>query len=65
MTGYEGSFVFYLGNGLFSNFWKKDQPFTLTSKCTETYHWRDALVRDSDGDFQIDEAIVEACIEQT
>ena len=49
----------------FSNFWKKDQPFTLTSKCTETYHGRDALVRDSDGDFQIDEAIVEACIEQT
>ncbi len=65
MTGYEGSFVFYLGNGLFSNFWKKDQPFTLTSKCIEIYHWRDALVRDSDGDFQIDEAIVEACIEQT
>ena len=65
VAGYEGSFVFYLGNGLFSNFWKKDQPFTLISKCIEIYHWRDALVRDSDGDFQIDEAIVEACIEQT
>jgi len=65
VTGYEGSFVFYLGNGLFSNFWKKDQPFTLTSKCIEIYHWRDALVCDSDGDFQIDEAIVEACVEQT
>ena len=65
VTGYEGSFVFYLGNGLFSNFWKKDQPFTLISKCIEIYHWRDALVRDSDGDFQIDEAIVEACVEQT
>ena len=65
VAGYEGSFVFYLGNGLFSNFWKKDQPFTLTSKCIEIYHWRDALVRDSDGDFQIDEAIVEACVKQT
>jgi len=65
VTGYEGSFVFYLGNGLFSNFWKKDQPFTLTSKCVEIYHWRDALVHDSDGDFQIDEAIVEECVEQT
>ena len=65
MTGYEGSFVFYLGNGLFSNFWKKDKPYTLTTKCVEIFHWRDAVVQDSDGDFQIDEAIVEECVEQT
>ena len=65
VTGYEGSFVFYLGNGLFSNFWKKDKPYTLTTKCVEIFHWRDAVVQDSDGDFQIDEAIVEECVEQT
>ncbi len=65
VTGYEGSFVFYLGNGLFSNFWKKDKPYTLITKCVEIFHWRDAVVQDSDGDFQIDEAIVEECVEQT
>src|SRR5690606_15451892 len=31
VEGYEGSWVFYLGDGLFTNFWKRDQPFTLRS----------------------------------
>ena len=31
VEGYEGSWVFYLGGGLFNNFWERDQPFTLTS----------------------------------
>ena len=59
VTGYEGSWVFYLGGGLFTNFWKPDSPYTLTSKCVEIYHWRNATFRDQAGELQIDESIVE------
>ena len=44
--GYEGSWVIYLGNGLFSNFWARHQPYTLTSKCVEIYHWRHGTYTD-------------------
>lgn len=60
VSGYEGSWVFYLGNGLFSNFWKYDQPYTLVDKCLEIYHWRHAVTVDAAGELQIDESIVEA-----
>ncbi|MDD5240269.1 MAG: hypothetical protein PHG47_00960 [Sulfuricella sp.] len=59
VTGYEGSWVFYLGGGLFTNFWKRDKPYTLTTKCLELFHWRNATYRDQAGKLQIDEAIVE------
>lgn len=58
-SGYEGSWVMYLGGGLFSNFWKRAEPYTLTSKCLEIFHWRHAAYRDSEGDLRIDENIVE------
>ncbi len=60
VTGYEGSWVFYLGGGLFSNFWKRDQPFSLTTKCLEIYHWRHGAYVDDKGEMQMDEGIVEA-----
>lgn len=60
VTGYEGSWVFYLGGGLFTNFWKRDKPFTLADKCLELHHWRHATYRDTAGELQIDEGIVEA-----
>lgn len=59
-TGYEGSWVFYLGGGLFTNFWKRDQPFTLTAKCLEIYHWRHGAYADDQGEMQMNEAVVEA-----
>ena len=59
VTGYEGSWVFYLGCGLFTNFWKRDNPYTLTSKCLELFHWRNATCRDQAGALQIDETVVE------
>ncbi|MBP7567852.1 MAG: hypothetical protein KA795_17765 [Burkholderiaceae bacterium] len=40
VAGFEGSWVFYEGGGRFSNFWKRDAPFTFDSKCVEIYHWR-------------------------
>lgn len=61
-SGYEGSWVIYLGGGLFSNFWKREQPFTLASKCMEIYQWRHALFLDAEGEQRIDEAKVEAMV---
>lgn len=65
VTGYEGSWVFYLGDGLFSNFWKRDRQYTLTSKCLELFHWRNATYRDQAGELQIDEAVVEERVRQS
>ncbi len=59
VTGYEGSWVVYLGSGLFCNFWKSTEPYTLTRKCVEIYHWRNATYRDQAGQLQMDEVIVE------
>lgn len=58
-SGYEGSWVMYLGGGLFTNFWKRSAPYTLTSKCVEIYHWRNATYHDDEGELRIDESIVE------
>jgi hypothetical protein len=65
VTGYEGSWVVYLGGGLFTNFWKRDEPYTLTSKCLEIFHWRHATCQSATGDLQIDESIVEARVQQS
>lgn len=65
VTGFEGSWVFYLGDGLFSNFWKRDQPFTLQSKCLEIYHWRHGLFHDAAGEPQLNEDIVAERVAQT
>lgn len=59
VEGYEGSWVFYLGNGLFTNFWKRDQPFTLTTKCVELFHWRNATCRNAEGKLQVDDDVVD------
>lgn len=60
VSGYEGSWVFYLGGGLFTNFWKREQPYTLTAKCLELFHWRHATYTDTGGELRINESIVEA-----
>ncbi len=64
-TGYEGSWVFYLGDGLFSDFWRKGRTYTLESKCLEIYHWRHGTYTDQAGELQIDEVIVEEHIAKT
>jgi hypothetical protein len=60
VAGYEGSWVFYLGGGEFSNFWKRDEPFTLRSKCVEIFHWRHGVFLGDDGELRMDESAVEA-----
>lgn len=65
VEGYEGSWLFYLGGGLFNNFWKRDQPYTLTAKCVEIHHWRDGARHDARGRLILDEAIVEEQVART
>jgi hypothetical protein len=65
VTGYEGSWVIYLGDGLFSNFWQCDRPYTLMQKCLEVYHWRDGVYQDDSGELRMDESIVEKHVRAT
>ncbi|GAB2913317.1 hypothetical protein LSG25_16905 [Paralcaligenes sp. KSB-10] len=65
VEGYEGSWVFYLGDGLFTNFWKPGQHYTLTSKCVELFHWRNGVYRGQDGKLQIDEDVVDERVRQS
>lgn len=58
--GYEGSWVFYLGGGLFSNFWKRNQPYTLTTKCLEIFHWRHGVYCDDTHALRIDDSVVDS-----
>lgn len=64
-SGFEGSWVMYKGGGLFTNFWKHQQPYTLVSKCVEIYHWRHGLYQDAQGEHRIDEVRIEPMIEAT
>ncbi len=65
VTGYEGSWVLYLGGGLFNNFWKCDRPYSMTAKCIEIYHWRHGTYRDEQGELQMDEDVVEERVRAT
>jgi Protein-glutamine gamma-glutamyltransferase len=65
IMGYEGSWVIYMGGGWFSNFWKRDQPYTLESKAIEIYHWRDGVKTQAHGPLEMDESVVEAHVAQT
>ena len=63
--GYEGSWVYYLGDGQFNNFWDSAAPYTLDSKCLEVYHWRDGVYRDAQGTLCMDEDVVRDRVAKT
>ncbi len=65
VSGYEGSWVIYLGHNLFTNFWKRDKPFSLEAKCVEVYHWKDGVFVDDDGELQMNEELVESFVKQS
>lgn len=58
--GYEGSWVIYLGGGRFSNFWKRDAPYSMQAKALEVYHWRHGTYIDADAVMQMNEQVVDA-----
>jgi hypothetical protein len=59
VTGFEGSWVFYMGGGWFSNFWKRNRPFSIEDKALEIFHWRHGLVKNAAGEDCMDEVEVE------
>ncbi|MER1966720.1 hypothetical protein [Castellaniella sp. GW247-6E4] len=63
VEGYEGSWVFYLGAGRFTNFWKPGCAYSLADKCIELYHWRHGLRHDAAGRLWMDESAVEARVQ--
>ena len=65
VEGYEGSWVFYLGQGHFSNFWQEDQTYTLENKAVELFHWRHGLFVDEEGKGRINENIVDLHVRKT
>lgn len=65
VMGYEGSWVIYMGGGLFSNFWERDRPYTLESKAIEIYHWRNGAYIDDQGLWHMDETVVAQQVAQT
>lgn len=64
-SGFEGSWLFYVGDNLFTNFWRRGKVFTLTNKCLEIFHWRHGTYRDQAGDLRMNEAIVEDHVQAT
>ena len=65
VSGYEGSWVIYMGAGLFSNFWDCASPFSLDQKCVEVFHWRDGAFIDDEGVWCMDEAVVAKHVTQS
>jgi hypothetical protein len=65
VAGFEGSWVFYLGGGQFSNFWQRNKPFTLAAKCVDVYQWRNGTALDANGELQMDEERVEQLVDAT
>ena len=57
--------MIYLGQGLFSNFWRRKQTYTLERKALELFHWRHGTYRDAEGELQMDEAVVDDRVAQT
>lgn len=47
--GFEGSWVVYLGQGQFTDFWRPHSRYTFEGKCLEIYYWREAVVPAANG----------------
>jgi hypothetical protein len=65
ITGFEGSWVFYMGGGWFSNFWKRNRPFSIEDKALEIFHWRHGLSKNAAGEVCMDEIEVERRVAMT
>jgi Protein-glutamine gamma-glutamyltransferase len=59
VTGFEGSWVFYQGSGWFSNFWKRNSPFSIEDKALEIFHWRHGLTKNIAGEVCMNEIEVD------
>lgn len=58
VTGFEGSWVIYLGGGRFSNFWNFNDPTLYEQKCLEMFHWRHGIEINREGEYWMNEPYV-------
>lgn len=63
--GFEGSWVIYLGQGRFSNFWRRDAPYSMEDKAIEIYHWRHGVFIAPNAGWQMNELTVDAEVVRT
>ena len=64
IEGYEGSWVIYLGNGLFCNLWDRQKPYTLEEKCLEIYYWSKSTAVNGNGMLYMNEDAVKEQVEE-
>jgi len=64
IEGYEGSWVIYLGGGLFCNLWDRQNPYTLEEKCLEIFYWSKSTAVNSNGMLYMNEALVKEQLTQ-
>lgn len=65
VTGFEGSWVIYLGFGRFSNYWDFTKPTSIEQKCLEMFHWRHGVVRLDNGEYWMDEPLVAEYVKES
>ena len=64
IEGYEGSWVIYLGSGLFCNLWDRQKPYTLEEKCLEIYYWSKSTAVNGNGTLYMNEDAVKEQVEE-
>ena len=65
VPGHAGLWSVYLGNGLYSDFRPRGQPQSLTERCLEIHHWRDAVWSDHQGQSHVHEGEVLRLVRHT
>lgn len=64
IEGYEGSWVIYLGSGLFCNLWNCQSPYTLEEKCLEIFYWSKSTAVNGNGMLFMNEDLVKEQLEK-
>ena len=64
ILGYEGSWMIYLGNNKFKNFWQKDNDFSFEDKIIEIYTYSLSSYEDENGELQINDPLTYVKLEE-
>jgi hypothetical protein len=64
ILGYEGSWMIYLGNNKFKNFWQKENDFSLEDKLIEVYTYSICTYKDKNGNLQINDEMTYQKLEE-
>ena len=65
VLGFEGSWTYYLGGDRFADFWRRDNIYSLATKCLTIFHWRNATYSNGDGELHVNEKRVEELVQKS